>query len=191
MKLIFVFAVCLGIIRAIAIQKILRPNSTTIISEKIDQASMGITLDVNTIQGDDLYILSGFKNRAMEKVKLAGSYKRNLESAEPGEFEARVVNESGEFANVTISVYVDKAHEDTDEAEVLRKLLDKVRVDLVNIYNDVLKIKNMNIQSLSKTKTAKRVLWVVSASPGLYILLSILRLRFIKGFFTGKNPNKI
>lgn len=191
MKILLALALVLKLACSIAIQKILRPNTTTIIYEKISQPGMGVTLDVSVIQGEDLFIVSGTRNRFSEKIKLVNSYKKNIELKEAGEFEVHIVNESGNFANVSVSVYVDRVHEDTDDAEVLRKLLDKVRVDLLNIYNDALKLKNSNAQSLRKAKSTRNILWILTVFPIMYVFLSVIRLRFIKGFFSNKKQDKI
>lgn len=186
-----VLLLLLSVVQAFAVQKIFRPNTTSVLQEKVPQASMGITLDVNVIEGQKLFIMSGMKNRPMERIELKNVYKKNIEAKDAGEFEVHIINTGDNFANVSVSIYVDKAHEDTDEAEMLRKLLDKVRVDLMNIYNDILKLKNMNAQSLAKTKSAKSILWVICVFPLLYVLLSYLRLNIIKGFFSSKNPHRI
>lgn len=191
MKRFLILYLLAAVAYGMAIQKILRPETTTIMYEKVSQPAMGVTLDVSVIQGEELYIKCGTKNRMSQETKLVNSYKKNLELKEAGEFEVHIINKSGDFANVTISIYVDRAHEDTDDAEVLRKLLDKVRVDLLNIYNDVLKLKNSNMQSLRKAKSTRNILWILSIFPVMYVFLSIVRLRFIKSFFSNKKQDKI
>ncbi|KAI5171571.1 hypothetical protein NEFER03_0893 [Nematocida sp. LUAm3] len=191
MNINILFILLVGTVRGIAIQKILRPNSTTVLSEIVSGAGMGVTVDVSLIEGSKIFLSSGMKNKAAEKLALTQSYKRNLESTEPGEFELKLINESSEYVRASVSIFVDQAHEDTDEAEVLRKLLDKVRVDLVNIYNDSLKLKNMSINGLGKGKSAKKILWIFSVFPLLYVFLSVIRLRFIKSFFSNKGHKKI
>lgn len=181
----------LGGIHGIAIQKILRPNSTTVLSEIISSEGLGVTVDVSLIEGTKVFLTSGMKNKPTEKLPLVQSYKTNIESKEPGEFEIKLINESSDYVRASISIFVDRAHEDTDEAEVLRKLLDKVRVDLVNIYNDSLKLKNISINGLGKAKSAKKILWIFSVFPLLYVFLSVIRLRFIKSFFSNKGHKKI
>ncbi|KAI5190591.1 hypothetical protein NECID01_1032 [Nematocida sp. AWRm77] len=186
-----IFVLLLCAVHAFAVQKIFRPNSTTILSEKVPEKSMGITIDVNVIEGQDLYIMSGMKNRPMEKIELKNVYKRNVEFKEPGEVEVWIINKGEEYANVSVSIYVDKSREETDEAEILRKLLEKVRGDLTSIQNDILKFKNINSQSLSKAKSVKSILWIICIFPLLYVFLSYLRLNIIKGFFSSKNPHRI
>lgn len=191
MKTAVVLWLLIGLVQGIAIQKIFRPKSTTILSEIIPQAGMGIKLDATVIDGHNIKIMSGMKNNLSPAVDLVNTFQKNIEAKVPGEFELRIVNESDEYANISISIYVDKAHEDTDEAEVLRKLLDKVRVDLMNIYNDILKLKNTNTNGLIRATSAKHTLSVVCVFPLLYILLSYWRLQSIKGFFSTKQKNKI
>ncbi|KAI5162684.1 hypothetical protein NEAUS03_2060 [Nematocida ausubeli] len=186
-----VLCLALGYIQAIAVQKIIRPGTVTVLSEKITQAGMGIKLDVTIIEGHDIQISSGMKNNLSAPVELVSSFQKNIEAKNPGEFELRIINSSDDYANISVSIYVDKAHEDKDEAEVLRKLLDKVRVDLMNIYNDILKLKTANTSSLLKTKSAKNTLWIVCIFPLLYIFLSYWRLQSIKSFFSTKKRNKI
>ncbi|KAI5192266.1 hypothetical protein NEMIN01_1918 [Nematocida minor] len=191
MKTGILVCLLLGLVHGIAIQKIFRPKSITVMSEVIPQAGMGIKLDATIIEGSQIQILAGMKNNLSASTELVGTFQKNIEAKEPGEFELRIVNDSDDYANISISIYVDRAHEDTDEAEVLRKLLDKVRVDLMNIYNDILKLKNSNNNSLVKATSAKNTLWVVCIFPALYIFLSYWRLQSIKGFFSTKKRNKI
>ncbi|KAI5180205.1 hypothetical protein NEOKW01_0534 [Nematocida sp. AWRm80] len=191
MKVLVVFTLMIGLIHGMAIQKIFRPKTTTILTEKIQQVPMTVTVDVNVLHGNNLYVMCGMKNTPMSKVELVGTYKPVVQVKELGEFELHIINESNDYTKLGVSIYVDKPYEDTDEAEVLRKLLEKVRIDLMNIYNDILKLKNMNTQSLLKAKSAKSILWFICVFPILYILLSYIRLNSIKGFFSNKKPNKI
>lgn len=191
MKTGILVCLLLGLVNGIAVQKIFRPKTVNIMSEIIPQSGMGIKLDVTVIEGEELQIIAGTKNNLSMPVDLVSTFQKNIEAKEAGEFEVRIINNSDEYAQVSVSVYVDKAHEDTDEAEVLRKLLDKVRVDLMNIYNDILKLKNSNTTSLLKGSSAKNTLWVVCLFPVLYIFLSYWRLQAIKGFFSTKKYNKI
>ncbi|KAI5167136.1 hypothetical protein NEIRO03_1683 [Nematocida sp. AWRm78] len=189
--LIGVVSLFFSYIQGIAIQKIIRPKTVSIMAEKVPQAGMGIKVDINVIEGHGIYVATGMKNNLSEQVELVDSFQKNIEAKQAGEFELRIINESDDYANISVSIYVDNAHEDTDEAEVLKKLLDKVRVDLMNIYNDILKLKNANTNSLVKTKSAKNTLWVVCVFPLLYIFLSYWRLQSIKSFFSTKKRNKI
>ncbi|KAH9386833.1 uncharacterized protein NEMAJ01_1729 [Nematocida major] len=191
MKAVILACLLLGLAQGIAIQKIIRPRSVSVMSEIVPQAGMGIKLDATIIEGSGVQIMSGMKDRLSAASELVSTHQKNIESREAGEFEVRIVNDSDEYANISVSIYVDKAHEDTDEAEVLRKLLDKVRVDLMNIYNDILKLKNANTTSLVRVKSAKNTLWVVCIFPVLYVFLSYWRLQSIKGFFSTKKRNKI
>lgn len=191
MKTGLLVCLLLGLVNSIAIQKIFRPKSVSVMTEIIPQGGMGIKLDVTVIEGDQLQIMTGMKNNMSSAVDLVGTFQKNIESRESGEFEVQIINNSDDYAHVSVSIYVDKSHEDTDEAEVLRKLLDKVRVDLMNIYNDILKLKNSNNTSLMKASSAKNTLWVVCLFPILYIFLSYWRLQTIKGFFSTKKYNKI
>ncbi|OAG30041.1 hypothetical protein NEIG_01074 [Nematocida sp. ERTm5] len=189
--LIGVVSLFFSYIQGIAIQKIIRPKTVSIMAEKVPQAGMGIKVDINVIEGHGIYVATGMKNNLSEQVELVDSFQKNIEAKQAGEFELRIINESDDYANISVSIYVDNVHEDTDEAEVLKKLLDKVRVDLMNIYNDILKLKNANTNSLVKTKSAKNTLWVVCVFPLLYIFLSYWRLQSIKSFFSTKKRNKI
>ncbi|EIJ87835.1 hypothetical protein NEPAR06_1923 [Nematocida parisii] len=189
--LIGVLSLFFSYIQGIAIQKIIRPKTVSIMAEKVPQAGMGIKVDINVIEGHGIYVATGMKNNLSQQVELVDSFQKNIEASQAGEFELRIINESDDYANISVSIYADSAHEDTDEAEVLKKLLDKVRVDLMNIYNDILKLKNANTHSLVKTKSAKNTLWVVCVFPLLYIFLSYWRLQSIKSFFSTKKRNKI
>lgn len=191
MKTGILVCLLLSLVNCIAIQKIVRPKSVSIMTELVPQAGMGIKLDATVIEGEHIQIMTGMKTNMSSANDLVGTYQKNIETKEAGEFEVRIINNSDDYAHISVSIYLDKSHEDTDEAEVLRKLLDKVRVDLMNIYNDILKLKNSNTTSLVKASSAKNTLWIVCLFPILYIFLSYWRLQSIKGFFSTKKYNKI
>lgn len=182
-----VIALLLGLGSGFMQQKILRPNSTCSLYELVPTRTMGVTLDINVIDGESIFIKSGMKGSYMEEIELVKSHKKIFEPKEPGEIVVQLINKSSEFANVVVSIYADKMQDDTDEADVLKKMLEKVRIDLMNIYNDILKLKNMNAQSLIRTKSTKAILYATAIFPVLYIVLSAIRLNIIKGFFGTKS----
>jgi len=181
----------LNAVSGFAVQKILRPMSTCVYVEKIPETSTGITLDINIIDGQKVTISSGMKGKQMERAEMVGSYRRTLEPKSKGDFEVYIKNEEDRFINLSISVYVDKTQEDTDKTEMLRKLVEKLRIDLLNIYNDNLKLKNANTDSLLRIKAAKSSMWLICASPIVYIGLNYIRLNIIKGFFSNKKSKRI
>ncbi|OAG31260.1 hypothetical protein NEDG_01673 [Nematocida displodere] len=179
----------LSVVHCFSIQKIIRPKSSCEMFEIIPHGSLGINLDIIIIDGPPLLLTYGFQGAEPEakNITIEQNFKKTIEAKQAGQFEATLVNKTSSYTTFTVSVYVDKVHEETDDAEMLKKVMDNLRGDLMKIHNDSLKLKNLNVQSFLRAKTTKTVLWCTTLFPLLYVMLSYIRMNVIKGFFSNKS----
>jgi hypothetical protein len=183
--------VFLGAALCNTLQKILNPGEELAFSERILEPGLSMTVDVNVIGGSGLLFFVGKKGmHANTYVEVPTVARKIIEDIEKGEYILSLKNSGDHPVNFTVQSYVDKRHEETDEAEMLRKLLEKMRLDLTNLYNDNLKLKEYKTGSLVTAKKTKRILWALTFFPLFYIVLGALKLNLIKGFFSS-NKSRI
>lgn len=193
MKGVVFLAALLGSALCVTLQKVVLPGDTTTFYERITEDKQGMSVDINIVGEQSLMFRCG-KTRDVERAgfrEVVGRYKHNAEMLEKGEYVVMVKNGNDKPVNFAINCYVDKARDEDDAAEVLRKILDKLRVDLTNLYNENLNLKDYKTTGLIKAKKTKKFLWVLTFLPTFYIVLGVIKLQIVKGFFSSKKGKKI
>lgn len=111
--------------------------------------------------------------------------KTELKYSKMGYYDIFITNTGGSECYFSINTYTDSYTPDEDHLHI-KKITNKLRADLSNIYSENLNLKELKEINLRALRKDRKWMMTLIMLPIFYIIVGFVCLRIQKGFFTPK-----
>lgn len=158
--------------------------------EKLDTTlASELMFDVNVVSKGTLdyklYKPNSFRSEKDTSTPLPGGKYKEKYSVE-GDYTMILVNQGDEPVMVSVGSYIDIDQKDED-LSLLSSIVNKSKMNLDNLVNANLKLKELKEFSLRNARKDRRWMLLLCIMPVAYVLVGFVSLRIQKSFFAPRN----
>ncbi|TBU20362.1 hypothetical protein CWI38_0084p0060 [Hamiltosporidium tvaerminnensis] len=167
---------------------IIDPKTTETFYEQVKSDDLQLTIDMSLISKGTLNYRVRRPNMVLadKDFKTATRGSAILKYSGAGPYAIDIFNPDDEPIYMVLGSYVDKEFEVDEDTAYIKSILEKLKSDLRNIYNQNMRIKEIKEENLRNLKKAKFKAYFLFVIALLYILVAYIKLRVVKSFFVLK-----
>ncbi|KAF7682514.1 hypothetical protein TCON_2260 [Astathelohania contejeani] len=168
---------------------VLQPKQHEILYERVPAEGLQFALELSLVsQGELGYCVTHPTDitKSDRGFKILTTGNMTARYTGKGDYKIELVNSGSEPIFINMTTYVDREHVADDDKENIKEIVKNLRIELKNIYDWNMKLKDMKEVNIRTIKKIKKWCTLLCLVPICYVLIGVVKHRAMKNLFANR-----